>query len=406
MLTRNQLLVTSLCLSSALVLAACGDDDIGAGDGNASETGETGESGDDEIGDEANDDLPGDGDGDDPGDGDGDSGDGDGDSGDGDGDDSGDGDGDGDERPMPSCIDEQFVSGDAPGPGYGGTGIEIGSHCQGTNHQDIQNIERVVFVGDSVTVGTPPTGAGDFYRSILADELSFMFDLDAPSFLWEQANPLDGKAAVKESGDFASCAEWGARTDDFLRGGGQIPDCFATQDLQKTTLVITTMGGNDIAAIAKDAIEGVSEEALWEDVEEMLDYMREAVHWLREPGRFPNGVFVVFANVYEFTDATADLLSCPAAGVAGFDKNPDDPEQLIEMMTYINSEFAKLAAETETDMVFMFEGFCGHGFHADNPNTQCYRGPGNATWFDLTCIHPTADGHKALAQMFLETIDE
>ena len=29
----------------------------------------------------------------------------------------------------------------------------IGSHCVGTNHQDIDGIERVVFLGDSITVG-------------------------------------------------------------------------------------------------------------------------------------------------------------------------------------------------------------------------------------------------------------
>src|SRR5690606_37707217 len=239
---------------------------------------------------------------------------GDGDPGDGDPGDGDPGDGDGDED-MPTCIDEQFVSGDAPGPGYGDTGIVIGSHCQGTNHQDIQNIERVVFVGDSVTVGTPPTTADDFYRSILAEELSIMFGIDAPNFLWEQANPIDGTALVKEDGDFASCAEWGARNDDFLRGGNQLPNCFAAQDFEKTTLVITTMGGNDIAAIAKDSLEGVDLAALWEDVESMLQFKREAIEWLVEPGRFPNGVYVVFANVYEFTDATADLLSCPAAGL-------------------------------------------------------------------------------------------
>lgn len=306
---------------------------------------------------------------------------------------------------MPTCLDQQFVSGKAPGPGYAETGIVIGEHCQGTSHQDIQGIERVVFLGDSVTVGTPPTDAGDFYRSIVADELAFLFDLAAPNFLWELADPINGTSVIKESGDFASCAEWGARTDDYLDGGQQLADCFSASDLQKKTLVITTMGGNDIAAIAKDAVEGVNEAALWEDAEAMLEWQRQAIHWLvDDPNKFPNGIDVVYANVYEFTDATADLLSCPAAGLAGFDANPEDPELLIDLVTYINSEYAKLAAETQTDMVFMFEGFCGHGFRADDPESQCYRGPDNATWFDLTCIHPTPKGHEALAQMFMDVI--
>ncbi|MEZ4463912.1 MAG: hypothetical protein R3F43_05165 [bacterium] len=47
-----------------------------------------------------------------------------------------------------------------------------------------------------------------------------------------------------------SCAKLGARNDDFLRDGGQIPDCFPEGGSPKRTLVIFTMGGNDIAAWA------------------------------------------------------------------------------------------------------------------------------------------------------------
>ncbi|NJK32083.1 MAG: hypothetical protein HC927_06510 [Deltaproteobacteria bacterium] len=54
------------------------------------------------------------------------------------------------------CLDEQFASGENPGPDYTGLDVIVGSHCLGTNHQDITDIERVVFLGDSVTVGTPP----------------------------------------------------------------------------------------------------------------------------------------------------------------------------------------------------------------------------------------------------------
>ena len=49
--------------------------------------------------------------------------------------------------------------------------------------------------------------------------------------------------------------------------------------------------------------------------------LEPAVRWFYEdPNRFPNGVFVVFSNMYEFTDATGDVDSCAAAGLAGFDE--------------------------------------------------------------------------------------
>lgn len=306
-----------------------------------------------------------------------------------------------------ACLDQQFLNGGSPGPDYSIYDVPIGSHCQGTNNQDITDIERVVFLGDSVTVGTPPTEPGDFYRTIVAEELAMKFNLVAPNFLWEQYDPINGTTIIKEDGDFASCSEWGARTDDLLNGGSQIPECFSGDDFNKRTLVVMTMGGNDIAAIAKDSIEGADPDALLTDVESMLNYQREALEWfVGDPNKFPNGVFVVFGNVYEFTDGTGEVLSCPAAGAAGFNSNPDDPSLLITLMNTINAEYMQIAEDTATDLVFMFEGFCGRGFKADDPSTICYRGPNEPTWFDLTCIHPTPDGHGALADMFMNVIDE
>ena len=46
----------------------------------------------------------------------------------------------------------------------------INSTCSGTNHQDIQGVERVVFLGDSITVGTFPTPSNQVYRFLLPDE--------------------------------------------------------------------------------------------------------------------------------------------------------------------------------------------------------------------------------------------
>src|SRR5258708_6468938 len=38
------------------------------------------------------------------------------------------------------------------------------THCSGTNQQDITGVQKVVFLGDSVTVGTPPIATADYYR--------------------------------------------------------------------------------------------------------------------------------------------------------------------------------------------------------------------------------------------------
>lgn len=303
-----------------------------------------------------------------------------------------------------ACIDEQFVSGLSPGPNYSELGVTLGSHCQGTNHQDITEIERVVFLGDSVTVGTRPSTAPDFYRTRVAAELAVMFDLEPPAPQWEQVNVFDGTAGVQESGDFAACAEWGARNDDLM---SQLESCFAVEDFTQRTLVVMTMGGNDASSIAQDAVAGVPVPELFVQLEEMVANHEQAIDWLvGDPDKFPNGVFVVNANVYEFTDYTMDLLSCPAAGTAGFSNNPKNPEVLLGSLRLINEEYARIAQESGTDVVFMFENFCGHGFHANDPASPCYRGPDNATWFDFTCIHPNPTGHQALADLFVNVIAE
>ncbi|MCA9704417.1 MAG: SGNH/GDSL hydrolase family protein [Myxococcales bacterium] len=376
------------CLAVVLAPAGCSDDGLSAGTGDASTTADT------EVVDGTSVGMDGSGTTSGSADGTGSSG------AEGSSESSG---GDGPMGGLP-CIDDQFVNGPSPGPDYAMFDVPIGSHCQGTNQQDIVDIERVVFLGDSVTVGTRPTGANDFYRSQLADELADLFGLQPPDGTWKQANPLSGTSLVQESGDFASCAEWGARNDDLVP---QLEDCFAPEDFDLRTLVVMTMGGNDAAAIAKDAVAGVDAGTLFEELDAMVARHREAIEWLvADPGRFPNGVFVVNANVYEFTDYTGDLLSCPAAGVAGFDANPPNPELLMSSLTLINEEYMQIAQEMGTDVVFMFEGFCGHGFHSDDPQSPCYRGAGSENWFDLTCIHPTPAGHTALAEMFVNVIAE
>jgi len=72
----------------------------------------------------------------------------------------------------------------------------------------------------------------------------------------------------------------------------------------------------------------------------------------------------------------------------------------------LNEELVRAAVETGTDAMFLSERFCGHGFHSDDPDNECYRGPGTERWFDLTCIHPNPTGHAELADMIMDIIDE
>lgn len=311
-----------------------------------------------------------------------------------------------DDAPFEDCYEGVFVNG-FPGINYDSYELPIGSHCYGTDIQDIDDIDRVVFLGDSVTVGTPPTGIANYYRNVLADALADRFALSFGSnkALWQTPDVFNGTSVVRESGDFASCAEWGARTDDLLEGGNQIENCYPEDTRDLTTLTIITAGGNDLARIAQETGEGAKTAVAWDIAESAVDHMRNSAVWLKDEQNFPNGHYVVFANVYEFTDGTGLVESCNLSGLAGFDPIESLGDALL-VIGWIEDQYAQIARDTGADFIFLFEEFMGHGFLHDEPTAAGYRGPGNANWFDLTCIHPNPTGHNVIADMFLATVAE
>jgi lysophospholipase L1-like esterase len=279
------------------------------------------------------------------------------------------------------------------------------THCSGTNAQDITGVEKVVFLGDSITVGTPPTATADFYRSLLAQTLATKFNLQPPDNVWESPNFFTGMSVTQSSGDFESCSKYGARLDDLhgMGGADQIAQCFADVE-PKRTLVVMTFGGNDFASYAKQGMGGTDANTLLAQVDDAIARLASALDYLQDPMHFPNGTFVVMANVYEFTDGTGDEMSCPVAGIAGFNSMWPDG---VTIFDHLNEQIVKTAVDKNVDVVFMEENFCGHGFKHDDANAPCYRGPNTPLWFDPnTCTHPNTAGHAALAGFFDDVVNE
>jgi lysophospholipase L1-like esterase len=256
---------------------------------------------------------------------------------------------------------------------YDQFGPVMGSHCKGTNHQDIENVEKLVFLGDSITQGTPPTPGSGFYRTVLADRLTAKFP---------------GLEVVE-------CAENGARMDDMQ---AQLDQCFPGVE-PKRTLVVMTMGGNDIANWAKNKL---PPDQAMANADVVANLLRDAIGTLKDTTKFPAGAFLVYSNVYEYTDSTGELDSCPLASVAGFSGTWLEGALALR---YLEELMMEVAVDTSTDMILMGEEFCGHGYRPDTMNT-CYVGPNAETWFDLSCIHPTPVGHGVIADMFEAVVDE
>jgi lysophospholipase L1-like esterase len=281
--------------------------------------------------------------------------------------------------PTPTTIKECFksIEGAIVGPDYDQYGPKVGKNCSGTRQQTITGVEKLVFLGDSVTKGTPPTLPWDFYQARVTNAVKQKFGANI---------------------EVADCSKWGARTDDFLDGGNQIPQCFPTGVENKKTLVVMTMGGNDINAWQGDKLDA---QGAYDAATEAAKLMGDALHWLKDPAHFPNGSYVVFANVYEYTDTSGELLSCPQAAIEGVSGTWKEGTAAV---VHLQEEYMRYAMDTGTDMIFLLEAFCGHGYKRMDPSLQCYRGPNAELWFDLTCIHPNPKGHEVIANMFMDVI--
>ena len=258
-------------------------------------------------------------------------------------------------------------------------GATLGEHCRGTAHQQIEGVERVVFLGDSVTAGTPPTPRGETYRARLTAHLRERFGAELP---------VD------------SCAVIGANAVDLLHGEEQIAECFPEGGDTRRTLTIFTIGGNDIALWAKNQLPQAEATAEAEKVAQEID---EVVAWLKDETRFPKGSYVVYANPYEYTDGTGDLESCEVAAAAGL---RNGWTAAFPTLRHLAERFTEIAVRHQADLVFSQETFCGHGYRRDDPEGPCYLGPEAELWFDLTCIHPNPMGHEVFAGLFSAVIGE
>ncbi len=320
---------------------------------------------------------------------------------------------------LSGCAADLQALADRGGPGalVRARGNQLLPDCIGTRHQVWSGVERVVFVGDSVTVGTPPaditsiatignsvtdivTDVDKSYRSLFSDVLAARFGLDRPGFVWRGWNPAaQGEALQRSSGDFWNCARWGSKTRDL---DGQIDNCFPDSERNRKTMAVFTSGGNDLVDIVKLIAHGETPDAVWARAQETVDNLDEAIARLKDTANFPAGTLVLFATPYEFTDWSGDISSCAAAQASGVSPvtSPEGIALLKDVLDWLTVSYLGVAEEQGADVAFLLEVMCGHGFHRDDATLPCYRGPGAERFLDLTCIHPNVRGHQELVDRF------
>jgi len=240
----------------------------------------------------------------------------------------------------------------------------------GTNNQDITGVERVIFLGDSITATpylTPP------WSDRIRDDLQTLFGSGV---------------------EIVNYAAWGARTEHVQ--DDQLPRIDTSS--AKRTLILMTIGGNDALQVI-----GEPADVSLAHMEEKMAILDEIIAWIVDPAHFPGGVYLVFSNLYDPTDGEGDFTHC------GIGVSYEDWPALPEVEPVANGWFLDLAMAYSVDMLDMHGLFLGHGYNNNDttnpyyckdctPDCPCPR------WFDLSCIHPNSEGHEALAGFFFAII--
>jgi len=240
----------------------------------------------------------------------------------------------------------------------------------GTDNQDITGVERVIFLGDSITATpylTPP------WSDRIRDDLQTLFGAGT---------------------EIVNYAEWGARTEHVR--DDQLPRIDTSST--KRTLILMTIGGNDALQVI-----GEPADVSLAHMEEKVAILDGIIAWIMDPAHFPGGVYLVFSNMYDPTDGEGDFTHC------GIGVTYEDWPALPEVEPIANGWFLDLAMTYHVDMLDMHGLFLGHGYNNNDttnpwycnrcePDCPCPR------WFDLSCIHPNSEGHEALAGFFLAII--
>lgn len=243
-----------------------------------------------------------------------------------------------------------------------------------------QDVVRVVFLGDSITAGQGVFNPRSDYASLLVDN-----DDDN----WPDHAEADLEARFPGL-EVIDVSRSGATTEDVL--ATQLP---AIEDqlgpvVSGTTLVVGTVGGNDIG----DLLFGFGD--VEAEVTRISDNVAAIANWFGDPTRFPDPTYTYLTNIYEPTDDQAQADEC----FYGIDVAFLQPAFLD-----INARTREAAQRDNWAWIDLYGHFLGHGMNYDEPEIEYYHPDDPTLWLASDCIHPNGRGHHEVRRLFLYAID-
>jgi lysophospholipase L1-like esterase len=246
-------------------------------------------------------------------------------------------------------------------------------------------LERVVFLGDSITGGWGASEPELTYKALLQANQ----DATWPSSAEEDLERFGDVEVL----DFSI---GGATTQTLRDGQLRALEAHLEQNGRAgRTQVFATIGGNDIQVALFGVLTGGQEVAdqVPSDIEGRMD---EIMAYLTDPARFPDGVHVLFTNVYDPTDDVGQADLCFGGLDVGFMREP-----LLET----NRRLRQAAERHGVGMIDLYGLFQGHGMYADDPANPHYVEEDPTLWYTLDCIHPNDRGHHELRRHFMAALE-
>jgi hypothetical protein len=235
---------------------------------------------------------------------------------------------------------------------------------------------NLLIFGDSISTGVG-SEAGNSYFNLLQEN-------DGAAY--PNHEDFDFESAFPTVTNVVSVAESGAQTGDLA---GQIA---AAEDAlgvpSGPTLVIGTIGGNDLVSI----MFGQDRETV---ADRMASNIEALVDWVQDPAQFPDGGYLYIANVYDPSDGVGQADGC-FVGIP--------TTEAVLGLQDANSRTRAMAEERGFAMVDMHGHFMGHGHNFDDSSIEAYDAADPTLWFASDCIHPNQRGHHELRRVFFGAI--
>jgi len=250
-----------------------------------------------------------------------------------------------------------------------------------------QDPQTVIFLGDSITAGAGASSRELTYTSLLAHDQSDSWTAWAEQDLESLYGELD----------VIDVSVGGARTTTLIEE--QLPA--VTDEIGDTltgeTIVVMTIGGNDMQAALPSMLLAEDKEAEYEaSIRPAVDNFSTILDYFQDEARFPDGAHIYLTNVYEPTDNGGRAQGCFLSVDIG---------ATLPYLDRANAEIRELAVDRGVAAIDLRGHFLGHGHNHDDAELDAHDADDPTLWMADDCIHPNDRGHHEVRRLFLTAID-